>query len=52
MNRLTVAYHDAMKMLLRIPRYMSASQMFEELRVPACQVVCRNLMFKFIIRQV
>ncbi len=49
MNRLTVAYNDAMRMLLRIPRYMSASQMFTELRVPACQAVCRNLMFKFII---
>ncbi len=50
MNRLTVAYNDAMKMLLRIHRYMRASQMFAELRVPTCQVVCRNLMFKFITR--
>ncbi len=50
MNRLTVAYNDAMRMFLRISRYMSASQMFAELLVPACQAVCRNLMFKFIIR--
>ncbi len=50
MNRLTVAYNDAMRMLLRIPRYMCASQMFAELWVPACQAVCRNLMFKFITR--
>ncbi len=45
-----MAYKDAMRMLLRIPQYMSASQMFAELRVPAYQVVCRNLMFKFITR--
>ncbi len=31
MNRLTVAYNDAMRMRLKIPRYMSASQIFEEL---------------------
>ncbi len=49
MNRLTVAYNDVMRMLLRIPRYMSGSQMFAELPVPACQAVCRNLMFKFIL---
>ncbi len=29
---------------------MSANQMFAELRVPACQAVWRNIMFKFIIR--
>ncbi len=50
MNRLAVAYNDAMRMLLRILRFLSARQMFAELRVPACQIVCRNLMFKFIIR--
>ncbi len=53
MNRLTMAYKDAMRMLLRIPRYMSASQMFAELQVtqvPACQAVCKNLMFKVITR--
>ncbi len=50
MNRLTVAYNDATRMILRIPRCMSASQICAELRVPACHAVCRNLMFKFIIR--
>ena len=50
MTRLTVAYNDAMIMLLKVPRYMSASQMFAELHVPACQAVCRNLMYKFITR--
>ena len=50
MKRLTVAYNDAMRLLLRVPRYVSASQMFAELHVPACQGVIRNLMFKFISR--
>ena len=50
MQRLTVAYNDAMRMLLKVPRYLSASQMFAELQVPACQAVIRNLMFKFICR--
>ncbi len=50
MTKLTVAYNDAMRMLHRIPRFMSASQMFAELQVPACQAVCRNLMYKVISR--
>ncbi len=50
MNGLKVAYSDAMRMLLRIPRYISVSQMFAELPVPARQAVGRNLMFKFITR--
>ncbi len=44
-KNMQVAYNDTMKMLHRIPRYMSASQMFAELQVPACQAVCRNPMF-------
>ena len=49
-RKLTVAYNDAMRLTLRVPRHFSASQMFAELRVPACQGVIRNLMFKFIKR--
>ena len=45
-----MAYNDAMRLLLRIPRYFSASQMFAELNVPACQAVMRNLMYRFIRR--
>ncbi len=45
MNRLTVAYNDTMRMLVRIPRYMSACQMFAEFLVPACQAVCRNVIY-------
>ena len=50
MDRIRVAYNDAMRILLRVPRYFSASQMFAELNVPACQGVIRNLTFKFIGR--
>ena len=50
MNKLTVAYNDAMRMLLRVPRYMSASQMFAYMQVPACQAVIRNLVYKFMCR--
>ncbi len=50
MQRLTVAYNDAMRMLLRVPRYFSASQMFAEVNVPACQAVIRNLTHKFMVR--
>ena len=48
--RLNVAYNDATIMLLRVPRYFSASQMFVEFNVPACSTVLRNLMYKFIQR--
>ncbi len=50
MKRLIVAYNDTKKTFLRIPRYMRASQMFAAHQVHACQAVCRNLMFTFIIR--
>ena len=50
MKKLNVAYNDAMRMLLRVPRYMSASQMFAYMQVPACQAVIRNLVYKFMCR--
>ena len=50
LHRLTVAYNDAMIMLLRVPRYLSASQMFAELNVPVCSAVLRKLMYKLIQR--
>ena len=50
MTKLTVAYNDAMRFLLQVPRYLSASQMFADLHIPVCQAVCRNLMYKFITR--
>ena len=49
-RRLNVAYNDIMRLLLRLPRYHSASQMFANINVPAFQAVVRNLIFKFICR--
>ena len=45
-----VAYNDAMRMLLQLPRHSSASRMFADAHVPSCQAVLRNLTFKFIER--
>ncbi len=39
LNRLTVAYNDVMRMLLRIPGQKSASQMFSNIQVPTCHAV-------------
>ena len=35
MKKLTVAYNDAMRMLLRIPRHSSVSKMFADVNIPA-----------------
>ena len=50
MNKLNVAFNDALRMLLRVPRFLSGSQMFSELHIPNCAAVIRNLMYKFIVR--
>ena len=50
LRKLTVAYNDAMRILFRIPRYLSATQMFANMQVPTCQAVLRNLMYRFIGR--
>jgi len=49
-NRLNVAYNDVMRLLLRVPRYTSASQMFTNVHVPTCHAVIRNLTYKFMCR--
>ena len=49
-HKLKVAYNDAMRILLRVPRHLSGSGMFAELQVPTCQGVIRNFIFKFICR--
>ena len=41
MNRLKVAYNDSLTMVLGIPRYCSASEMFAYTNVPSCQCVIR-----------
>ena len=50
LRKLIVAYNDAMRMLLQLPRHSSASRMFADAHVPSCQAVVRNLTFKFIER--
>jgi hypothetical protein len=49
-RKLNVAYNDIMRLLLRLPRYHSASQLFANIGVPNFQAVIRNLIFKFFTR--
>ncbi len=49
-RKLNVAYNDIMRILLCLPRYHSASQLFANIGVPAFQAVLRNLVFKFVTR--
>ena len=39
MNRFKVAYNDSLRMVLGIPRYFSASEIFAYTNVPSCQCV-------------
>uniref|UniRef100_A0A8C1PP13 Reverse transcriptase domain-containing protein n=1 Tax=Cyprinus carpio TaxID=7962 RepID=A0A8C1PP13_CYPCA len=50
MQRLKVAYNDAMRLLLRVPRWHSASHLFVSNRVPTCEALLRQLMFGFMCR--
>ena len=50
MRKLTVAYNDCMRLLLKVPRSSSASHMFVSAGVPTCSAVLRNLMYRFICR--
>ncbi|KAL7383434.1 hypothetical protein ABVT39_010640 [Epinephelus coioides] len=50
MQRLRVAYNDAMRLLLHVPRWYSASQLFVSSNVPTCQALLRKLMFNFMCR--
>ncbi len=45
-----MAYNDVTRLLLHLPRYHSASQLFANIGVPAFQAVLKNLVFKFITR--
>ena len=49
-RKLTVAYNDSMRLLLRAPRSSSASQMFVSVGVPTCSAVLRGLMYGFMCR--
>ena len=50
MRKLTVAYNDCMRLLLKAPRSSSASHMFVSVGVPTCSAVLRNVMYRFICR--
>ncbi len=39
-----------MRMLLRLPRWHSASEIFVNINVPTCKALVRNLIFKFMVR--
>ena len=43
---LNVAYNDGMRLLLKMPRWSSASQMFVSVDVSTCPAVLRNLMYR------
>ena len=49
-QRLQVAYNDAMRILLKIPRGGSASQMFVTAGVSTLHALLRHLMFTFMNR--
>ncbi len=49
-NKLRIAYNDIMRMLLGLPQCHSASQMFANVNVPACQAVIRNLIKKVLAK--
>lgn len=48
--KLQVAYNDALRILLRRPRWCSASEMFVAAGVNTLQATLRNFMYKFICR--
>ncbi|KAL0970009.1 hypothetical protein UPYG_G00235880 [Umbra pygmaea] len=50
MKRIQVAYNDAMRILLKRPRWCSANDIFVSTRVNTLQAVVRNLMYKCICR--
>lgn len=49
-RRLTVAYNDTFRLLMRVPRWHSASQLFVDAHIPTCEALQRHLMFKFMQR--
>ncbi len=49
-RKFNVAYNDIMRLLLHLPRYHTASQLFANIGIPAFQAVLRNLALKCITR--
>lgn len=50
LHKLQVAYNDCMRILLKKPRWSSASDLFCKAGVNTFQALLRNLMYKFICR--
>ncbi len=50
LQKLQVAYNDAMRIFSRRPRWHSASEMFVSARVITFKALLRNLMYRFIYR--
>lgn len=50
MQKLKVAYNDGLRLLLKVPRWSSASQMFVSVGVTTYSAVLRNLMYKCLCR--
>ena len=50
MYKLQVAYNDCMRILLKKPRWSSASELFCSVRVYTFHALLRNLMYKFMCR--
>ncbi len=50
MKKLQVAYNDALRIVLKIPRRSSASEMFVSNNVPTFNAVLRNCMHRFMCR--
>ena len=50
MKKLQVAYNDAFRILLKLPRWTSASEMFVTNNVPTFDALLRNLMYRFMCR--
>lgn len=50
MQKLSVAYNDSMRMLLKVPRHSSASEMFVNCGVRSCAAVIRFCAYSFMCR--
>lgn len=49
-QRLKISYNDAFRLLLHVPRWHSASQLFVSKHVPTCEALLRQLMYGFMCR--
>ena len=50
MNKIKVAYNDALRIFLKYPRWESASHLFVSSNVPTFNALLRNFIYKFICR--